>query len=210
MASSRLPGAPVTPPGGEPALRGATTCTVVLAFTASSSCCIFTMRIRSSSSSRGERWSEPSPVERGGSGGASRFSGRAMGIAPICVAGPASAGTCSGFAASAGMIPSFCLPAISLANRLLLPPFSFAPCAGSFCWAARSAATRTMTSRNTVMTPPTRYTGRLFTRRTPDRRDTSPGEASGDICSSVRCSAMTAHSFRTQAPAGATLSFCAT
>jgi hypothetical protein len=59
------------------------------------------------------------------------------------------------------------------------------------------------------MTPPMRYIGRLLTRRTPDFLETSPGEASGDIWSSVTWSTIADHSLRTQAPAGATRLFCA-
>jgi hypothetical protein len=134
------------------------------------------MRMRSASSSRSGCCSPPLPA--GGLGGASRFSGRA-----INTGSPAGAASSSGgISCEAGwIIPPVCSPAISLANIDVFPAFSAGPDAGSFCLAARSAATSIMTSRNATMTPPKRYMGTLFTRRTPDFFDTSPGEASGAI-----------------------------
>ena len=164
------------PPGAEPLLRGASTRTVVLAFTASPNICIFAMRMRWASSSF-TGW-PGLPGLAGGAGGASGLDGRA--ISSGADAGPVGmSGTLSGLAGS--IKPPVLSPAISLANIDVLPAFSLGPSAGAFCLAARSAATRAMTSTNDSRTPPRMYMGMLLTRRTPAFLDTSPGEASGAI-----------------------------
>ena len=78
-------------------------------------------------------------------------------------------------------MPPSLSPTISLANIDVLPARSAGPLAGAFCFAARSAATSIITSKNAPSAAARMYMGMLLTRRTPVFFDTAPGEASGAI-----------------------------